>query len=278
MKRISASRLFLFAALGLFLSQPLLAQVPAIRSAAASAAVRIDGRTDDWSVSELVRDAKSGAEFAFQNDGRNIYVLLVVRDPKALESIDSSGLTVLARTAGGARSGRGVLFLRQMVPAETYFRWHESQGALMTEAEKAKLKDAVRHDLCLAFAVGEKGSIHGPLRRLPTSEPPEFGVSEQAGGEVYELKIPLPPPDLVPGGVGARPGESVRLSFTWGGASRKIGGTKAIRETPPSEAGGLSGVATPAQEFLNMFDALSRPSVSTKKFAFAVDVRLAEAK
>ena len=38
-----------------------------------------------------------------------------------------------------------------------------------------------------------------------------------------------------------------------------------------------SGV-TWAQEFLDTFDSLSRPTTGTKKFSFAVDVKLAEAK
>ncbi len=48
--------------------------------------------------------------------------------------------------------------------------------------------------------------------------------------------------------------------------------------TPPAEQGGLSGVATPAQDFLNNFDSLSRPFRGTRKFAFAVELKLADAR
>jgi hypothetical protein len=200
-----------------------------------------------------------------------------VNDVKVLESLASTGLTVLAGAPGTRKLERGVLFLKRTVPADAYIGWQESQGADLTDAEKAKLRAAVQHDLCLAFAVGAKGSTHGPLRRLSDSEPPEFAATEGPSGTVYELKIPLAAPDLIPGGIGTAPGKSVRISFEWGGAARKMSGTKAIRETPPAEAGGLFGVATPAQEFLNMFDAMSRPTANTKKFSFAVVVTLAEA-
>jgi len=254
------------AALSLLAARPLLPQTPA---------VKIDGLTDDWSPLALSRDARSGAEYAFRNDGRYLYVVFIVKDPKSRESIDSTGLVLLAGKARAKKIERGVLFLKRPFPAETYIRWQESQGASLTEAETAKLRDMVQHDLCLTFAVGAGGSVQGPLRRLDQeNEPPVFAVADGPEGVTYELKIPLAPPGIVPGGLGLSPGETARISFDWGGAARKILGAKATRETPPSEAGGLFGVATPAQEFLNMFDPMSRPSMGTKKFSFAVNVML----
>ncbi len=108
------------------------------------------------------------------------------------------------------------------------------------------------------------------------SEPPEFAIGEEPDRTTYELKVPLAASNLVPGGLGIAPGQAVRITFEWGGASRKIMGARANRETPPSESGGLFGVATPAQNFLNMFDPMSRPTMGTKKFSFGIDVRLAE--
>jgi hypothetical protein len=237
-----------------------------------------DGRAGDWLDTARVRDLKSGVMLAFQNDGRDLYILIVFKKPEALESLESTGLAILARTAAARKLERGVLFFKRTVPADAYIRWHEGQGTFLSAAEKDRLKDAVRQDLCLTFAIGARGSMYGPLRRLRESNPPEFGAAEDPDSVTYELKVPLAPPDVVPGGIGASPGESVRISFEWGGKARKLTGTKAVRETPPSEAGGLFGVATPAQEFLNMFDPMSRPAATTKKYSVTVDVRLAEAK
>lgn len=132
-----------------------------------------------------------------------------------------------------------------------------------------------RHDLCLTFAVGAGGSAHGPLGRIdPENEPPSFASAEGPEGAVYELKVPLAPPDAVPGGLGLPPGGAVRVAFEWGGASRRALGAKAVRNTPRAERGGLDGVATPAQEFLLQFDPLSRPKTGTKKYSFRADVTL----
>jgi hypothetical protein len=265
MSRTRRSRLLLSAVLCLLAGLALPAQTPG---------VKIDGRTDDWTPLALSRDARSGAEYAFRNDGRNLYVLFIVKEPKARESLESTGLLLLAGKARAKKLDRGVLFLKRPFPAETYILWQESQGAFLTEPEKAKLRDTPQHDLCLTFAVGARRSVSGPLRRLQDSEPPKFAVAEGPDGTIYELEVPLAAPAHVPGGLGLSPGETVRVAFEWGGASRDVLGTKAGRETPPAEKGGLAGVATPAQEFLNMFDALSRPTMRTKEYSFTVDVML----
>jgi hypothetical protein len=263
-------------ALAVLLSLPARSQAPAVRSRSATAPIEADGRTDDWPQTEFVLDPKSGTEFAFRNDGRKLYILAVVHKPEAQESLESTGMTVLNGPAGVKKPARGVLFLTRRIPAESYILWQESQGALLSDGEKAEIRRAGERAHGFAFAVGAGRSIHGPLRRQREGAPPGFGMSEGEGAARYEFEIPLVSPDIVAGGLGARPGETVRLSFEWGGAARKILGAKATRETPPAERGGLEGVATPAQEFLNMFDSLSRPSESTKAFAFAVDVRLAD--
>jgi hypothetical protein len=242
-------------------------------------AVHIDGQSGDWPASRRVVDGKSGAEIAFQNDGRNLYVLFVLKKPKPMDSLESTGLTVLART-GGSKTSRGVLFLERTVPAETYIRWREGRGELLTEEEKAKLRGALQLDLCFAFSVGTGGSISGPLLRLRESEPPEFAVTKAATETIYELKIPLPSPDLVPGGLGASPGEDVRISFEWGGTARSMLSPKTTEAASAlDQKADVSGNGlTWGQEYLDSFDSLSRPARGTKKFSFAVDLRLAEAK
>lgn len=257
---------FATAALCLLAALPLLPQ---------SLIVKIDGQADDWMPLALSRDARSGAEYAFRNDGRNLYVIFIVKDPKARESLDSTGLVLLAERGRARKLERGVLFLERQVPAESYIGWQESQGLFLTEPEKAKVRDMVQHDLCLTFAVGVRGSVHGPLRRLDReNDPPSFAAAESPEGITYELKIPLAEPTVVPGGLGLAPGETARISFNWGGAARKILDTKTVRQTPPAERGGLEGVATPAQEFLLMFDPMSRPTMGTKEFSFTVAVLL----
>lgn len=279
MSRRGSLRILILSALAVFISAPAFTEVLTVQSRRASPPIRLDGQAGEWAADGLILDTKSGSEFAFQNDGRNLYILCVVKKPESVKSVESTGVTVLTRPEGTKKSQKGVLFLTRDVSAEDYIRWHESQGAVMTDGEKGEIRKTVRHSLYLAFAVEEKGSTYGPLRRQKESEPPDFGFFREAAGTTYEFKIPLAPPDLVPGGIGALPGETIRVSFDWGGADKKILSAKATRETPPSEKGELSGSGgTWAQEFLDTFDSMSRPTLGTKKYAFAVDVKLAEIK
>ncbi|MCU0243956.1 MAG: hypothetical protein MUE80_04265 [Acidobacteria bacterium] len=266
------------AGLVLLLAGTAVAQIPRASSRRAAGPVRADGAIGDWTGTATVRDAKSGVEFSFQNDGDRLWVLAVVKDAKALESLESTGLTVLAGPAGRKKPVRGVLFLVRALPPESYIYWRESQGRLLSEDDKRAIRGGGPREDTFAFAVGARGSVHGPLRRQRDAEPPGFGFSGGPEGAVYEFEIPLASPDLVPGGLGVRDGESVRLAFEWGGAARKVLGTKAARETPPAEQGGLFGVATPAQEFLNSLDSLSRPRLETRRFSFAVELTLADAR
>lgn len=276
MSRRGSLKFLVLFPLAVLLSAPALAEVMAVQSRRVSAPVKVDGQGDEWRPADSPRDTKSGAEFRFQNDGRNLYILLTVNRPESSRSAESTGVTVLTRPGGTKKSLKGVLFLTRDVSAEDYIRWHESQGAVMTDGEKGKIKKTGRHSLFLAFAIDARGSTYGPLRHQAESDQPEFAVSRQGTETAYEFMIPLASPDLVPGGIGALPGQAVRISFEWGGAGKKTLSAKATRETPPAEKGALSGSGgTWAQEFLDTFDSMSRPSLSAKKYAFAVDVKLA---
>ena len=257
------------------------ATVPAIESAKLSSPLRLDGKADEWAGVPRVFDPKAGAEFAFQNDGRNLYILLVVKKPESIESAEATGMTVLGRPGGSRKPAKGVLFLEREISADGYIVWRESQGAILTDADKSEIRKIPRHPISLAFAVDAKGSAYGPLRKQTDVFPPDFGAGPQEAAEVYEFRIPLASPDLIPGGIGGVPGASIRVSFEWGGRSRKSLSTEAGNKSSAS-TGGTSYVSgtgrTWGQEYLDSYDPMSRPTLGTKKFAFAIDVKLADAK
>ncbi|MBE3131180.1 MAG: hypothetical protein IMZ54_10775 [Acidobacteria bacterium] len=280
MSKTWSHRPLVLAALAVFLAAPIFSEVLAVGSRRAPGPVKIDGRGDDWPPASPVLEMKTGVELRFQNDGRNLYILLVLKKLEALKSAEATGMTVFHRPLRGKKPGSGVFFLTKDVPAEDIVRWRESQGALLTDGEKAEIRKSARQPLFLAFAVGAKGSMYGPLvRRQIDTDPPDFVVSREAGEATYEFRIPLASPESVPGGIGAEPGQTIRISFDWGGTVRGSLSTKASREAPSSESGYVSGTGrTWGQEFLDTFDSMSRPSIGTGKYSFAVDVKLADIK
>ena len=278
MSRCGSIMILILFALAVLVSAPVFTEVLSIESHRAFSPVKIDGRGDDWPPASPALEAKAGVELRFQNDGRNLYVLLVVKKLEALKSAETTGMTIFHRPLRGKKPGSGVLFLAKDVPAEDIIRWRESQGALLMDNEKAEIRKSARQPLFLAFAVGAKGSMYGPLvRRQIDTDPPDFVVSRGAGEATYEFRIPLASPESVPGGIGAEPGQTIRISFDWGGTVSESLSTKGSREAPSSESGYMSGTGrTWGQEFLDTFDSMSRPSIGTGKYSFAVDVKLAD--
>jgi hypothetical protein len=257
------------------------ATVPAAQSAKRSAPVRLDGKADEWTGVPRVLDPTAGAELAFMNDDRDLYILLVVRKPESVESVEVTGMAVLGRPAGSRKPAKGALLLSRQISADGYIVWRESQGAILSEAEKSEIRKVPRHPISLAYAVDAKGSSYGPLRKQTDVFPPDFGTGWQEGGTIYEIRVPLASPDLVPGGIGGTPGEAVRVSFEWGGRSRKSLSAEAGNRRSATTGGSdyTSGTGrTWGQEYLDSFDSMSRPNLDTKKFSFAVDVTLAGAK
>ncbi len=270
------ARWLAMAALGLTVSGSASSEIPTALSRPVLAPVTVDGSADEWPPGDRIFDKKSGAELAFLNDGRNLYVLVVLKNPAARKSLEGTGMTIFSRPSGSKKPGNGVLFFSRLVSADAYIGWQESRGALLTDEEKSALRKTATHAVFLAFAVSEKGSAYGPLLRQSDIDPPDFRAAERADEATCEFRIPLAPSGEVPGGIGADPGAIIRVSFNWGGIERKTLSTPSSREAPSSQSGYVSGTGrTWGQEFLDTFDAMSRPTTGTEKYVFSVDLTLA---
>lgn len=268
----AASTLVLF----LTLSAAGWASVPAVRSQWAAAPVAVDGRADDWAAQVLSHDKKSGADFAFRNNGRDLYILVVLKDPEASKALLATGLKVFGRPSRSGAAASGVLFVARSVSADAYIGWEVSQGTVLTESEKAALRKAGRRELHLAYAIGATGSIFGPIGRAAHGMNPDFAEAGPEAGTAFEFRIPLASPRETTGAIGAAPGETLRVSFDWGGGQNRELSTPGSRERQGSNSGYLSGTGrTWSQEFLDTFDSMARPGSNAKEYSFSVDVTLA---
>ena len=253
------------------------AAVPVTKSQWASSPVTIDGLDGDWKGCPVSHDKKTRADFAFRNDGRNLYILVVLKNPEAAKALLATGLKVFGRPGRPGSAGSGVLFVARSVSAEAYIGWEVSQGTVLTEPEKVEIRKAGRRELHLAYAIGATGSIFGPIGRAARGRNPDFAESGPADAAAFEFRIPLASPQETTGAIGAAPGETLRVSFDWGGGENQELSTPASREQHVSNSGYLSGTGrTWSQEFLDTFDAMARPSSNAKKYSFSVDVALAE--
>ena len=255
------------------------AGVPSIKSQWAAAPIVVDGLAGDWAGQVLSHGAKPEADFAFRNDGRDLYILIVLRDPEASKALLATGLKVFGRPGRRGAAASGVLFVARSVSADAYIGWEVGQGTVLTEAEKAALRKEGRRELHLAYAIGATGSVFGPIGRAARGMNPDFAEAGPEAETAFEFRIPLASPQETTGAIGAAPGQTLRISFDWGGGQNRELSTPGSRERQGSNSGYLSGTGrTWSQEFLDTFDSMARPGAEATKYSFSVDVKLAEPK
>jgi hypothetical protein len=239
----------------------------------------LDGLAEEWRADPLLHEKKIDLDYGFRNDGRNLYILLVFRNPKFLSSIDAVGITISSSPEGIKNRNNGVKFLKKILKADQFIALLENQGAHLTGEEKEELRRRPQHPVSAAYAVDKKGKILSPTGSATGVEPPAFQTTKQENLVTYEFQIPLASREVYPAGIGAEPGTTLSVSFKWGGSAQKTLSTRTSWSTPWSMVSGgalADNGETRAQAYLNSFDSMSKPSLEGKKYALRVSVRLAK--
>jgi hypothetical protein len=260
-------------ALLLFISISLPAQ-DVVQSTWTAPPPQIDGRSEDWSGDAVTSEKGVGVDYAFRNDGRDLYILLIFKDPKFLSSIDMSGITMYASTSGKKDKDSGVRFIKKTVTGEQLIEYMEKMGNPLAEERKQELKAKPQLILFTATAVNKKGEEVFPAGPVQDVDLPGFRTGRQENMVLYELRIPLVSRDVHPTGIGAEPGKDIKIGFEWGGM------TKEMREAMKGQARGTATGADAARDSATGTYMGSPPSTGPagpKKYSFWVDVKLAQA-
>jgi hypothetical protein len=250
-----------------------------VKSHWTAAPLKVDGLDEEWRSDHLSLGEKVNVVYAFRNDGRYLYVLLVMKDRRYLRAIDNTGITIYCSPEGKKRKKDGIRFIKNVVTADRFIAILESQGTALTEKEKAELRAKPQHQIFDAYLVDKKGKpIVLPDATKADVEPPAFGSTTNADIVTYEFKLPLAFPGIYPDGMDAQPGKTIQVCLEWGGSSKKAFNAKASWPTPDSLVSGsaITGAdETRAQEFLSTFDSMANPTAVNKKYSFWVAVELA---
>jgi hypothetical protein len=273
--------LIVMAELGLMLlfSGFALSEDPVALSQWTSSPLQLDGLAEEWKTDSLLHEKKLDLDYGFRNDGRNLYILLAFKNPKFLSSIDTMGIKISGSPVGTKPNDSGFRFIKKTLTADQFIAMLEYQGVRLTGDKKEELRRQSRHPVYAAFAVDKKGKILSPSGSVTDVNPPAFQTQRQGNLSTYEFRIPLASRKASPAGIEAEPGATISVSFEWGGSAQKTLSTRTSWSTPWAMVSGdaiADNAETRAQEFLNSFDAMSKPSLETKKYAFRVDVRLAK--
>lgn len=256
----------------LILAPGLLSAEEVVQSKWAVPPPSIDGQIEEWQGETMSPQKKMGVEYALRNDGSNLYVLFVFKDPKYLSSIEKTGMTLYASTSGKKDKDFAVRFVKQAVNGEQLVAYMEKQGQPLPEEKKKELIDKPQFVIFAATAVNKKGEEMFPSGPVPDVDLPGFRYARIQDQIVYEFRIPLCARELHPAGLGANPGQDIKLGFEWGGMTEEM--KQALRGRGARGTGAdMTTERTTGSYSGRVPDVAKGP----KKYSFWVDAKLASA-
>jgi hypothetical protein len=240
--------------------------------------IKVDGQADEWQAASLYSENRPAVSYAFKNDGRSLYILMVFRNAKSLDAIEATGIAIYCSPEGTNEKINGTRFIKEAIPVDRFISLLENQGKVLTEEDKGFLRTRFQYPVFEAYAIDREGKYVPAAGPPPGVEPPVFSAAKKENIVTYEFRIPLGPRAPQPAGLSSQPGKTIKVGFAWGGSAMKVLSTKTSWQSPQSIVSGdvfTGSGETRAQEFLSSFDGLSRPSLKTKEYSFWVDVKLA---
>jgi hypothetical protein len=179
----------------------------------------IDGADSDWGGASSV-DAEDGQiGYAFGNDAKNLYVLLVLKSPQIRSTIEQTGVTLYFNAEGKKKTGYGILFNKIMIKPDEYIALVEKQSPL-TDEQKAQIRSKpgyyLYHHEVLARKKADVKAPEGPV------QPAVYKYAPKGGMLVYEFLIPLVRANENLAGVGVETGKTVMVGIEYGGMTEEM--------------------------------------------------------
>jgi hypothetical protein len=195
-----------------------------MKSEWAVAPLNIDGIHTDWAEAAFSPQKKVQADFAFRNDGQDLYLIMVFKEPKYLSSIEATGIKLFFNTEGKKKKDRGLRFFKKMVKPDEFIASLESKGQIISEEDKIKLRTQ-RALIVFDYELLVKEKVRtssDPQAETEGIDLPKFRFKKTEAGTVYEFRIPLAIDDAHPAGLGIEPGKTIKIGFEWGGLSEEM--------------------------------------------------------
>jgi hypothetical protein len=234
--------------------------------------VQVDGNPAEWTADEITAEEDVGGKIAFRNDAENLYVLLILQDPKFQSTVERTGVKLWINPAMKTKKVHGIMFSKKIVTANELIQNLKDQGQAPTAEKEAELKTRPQYVLFGCDPMNKKGKI------LPHSGPTGTGAYRVSKGDhamAYEFRIPLamlndPDDDLK-----VDPAKPFKVGAEWGGmtdqarAERMIDlhGTGGISESDTGIGEGEVGSADDGGIHYR-----------SKTYSFWIDLQLAAAK
>ena len=202
------------------LAAPGLAAGQAAESLWASGPMTIDGVAQEWDASTPIIDEGSKVEYALRNDGRNLYIIMVFKNPLYKSTLDYTGMKIYFTTGAKKSKEFGILFQKKQLTAEGLIANLQKRGQAPTEEQNAEIRKKSTHIIFSEEVIRPKKAA-APTDPAVATDPPIFRTIEKGRLAVCEFRIPLSRINQL-GGIGAEPGQSILLGFEWGGMTAQI--------------------------------------------------------
>jgi hypothetical protein len=199
---------------------PGLAKDIVVTSQWAAAPVKIDGQEQDWQDATFLTDEGSKAQYAVKNDGSNLYILFVFKDPMSATTIEYTGMRVFFGAEGKKSKDFGILFAKKPMTADNLIAEMEKRGETVTEERKTELRKQKTYMVFAEEVINSKKAT-APSEPAVQTLPPVYRAANSKRVTVYEFRIPLSRVNQ-PGGIGTEPGKTIKLGFEWGGMTTEI--------------------------------------------------------
>lgn len=241
--------------------------------------LKIDGSYEDWQGETFNFEEKISVDYAFKNDGENLFIVFMFKDPKFLSSINATGMTLWFNLEGKKKKNYGIRFIKKKVSPDAFIAIVEKQKGPLSEREKNNIKANPHYFLHNAIVLGKKGKSGSQVSDTGESEQAVFRMMKQERGIVYEFVIPLKRATENALGVGTESGKVVKVGFEWGGVppevreamiKRRAGQVEGTRPENPRVSGGSWSKGS------SYGRGMPRVGKSPKKYSFWVDVQLAK--
>jgi hypothetical protein len=235
--------------------------------------LNIDGSCSDWGEATFHHQKGVNADCAFKNDGDNLYIVFIFKDPSYMSTIKDTGMTIWFNLEGKKKKLYGINFLKKRVPSDTIISLLEQQRGSISEEEKDKIRANPFYFLHNVKVINKKAKSLPGESSAQEAEPAVFRSTTQKNGMVLEFLIPLDREAEKSPGVGIVPGKTVKVGFEWGGLTTEM---KARRVAMSQNSGGDPMSASTARDRGTGSSAIPRVSRRGKKYTFWVDVELAK--
>jgi hypothetical protein len=205
----------------------------------------IDGMNTEWAGISLNSYKKTDVDYAFMNDGENLFVLFIFRNPKYLSSINWTGMTVWLCPQGEKEKDLGIRLLKKQISADEYIAILEKQvGQEMPEDRKNQIRQNKAYYMFEQQLINKKAEGYDKDAVPPAYKGALFRNNIMEKAVIYEMAISLPKLAEVAPDLALEPGKGVSLNFEWGGATKEykeaLTRGQAQRETSASAGQGTS--------------------------------------